>query len=455
VQDCPFAPGEIVTDAAAQTPIIKRRHVAAAVAGNALEFYDFTTYSFFSIAIGHAFFPAGALAGTEYGSLMLSLGTFWAGFLLRPVGGILLGRYADRVGRRPAMLISFTLMGFAILSLALIPAYSSIGIAAPILAILARLTQGFALGGEVGPSTAYLVEGAPANRRGLYASWQSASQSVAAMVGGTVGLMLALYLSKETLDLYGWRIAFILGALTLPFGLYIRRTLPESLDTPDHLPEPQSLRFADGFATHGRVIVLALFIFIGGTVATYVLNYMTTFAQGTLHMAAAPAYGATLVNGLCGIAASLAGGILSDIYGRRIMMVGSRTLFLLLAYPVFMLIVHERSTFALLFGTAVLSILLNISSGAFYVAFIEVLPKKVRGGIFGTVYAVAISIFGGSAQGVIAWLIHVTGNPMAPSWYLLVAIFGSLVAMILMTESAPARLGEPVIPPDPGFPPTA
>jgi MFS family permease len=444
-----------VTDAAIETPIIKRRHVAAAVAGNALEFYDFTTYSFFSIAIGHAFFPAGALAGSEFGSLMLSLGTFFAGFLLRPVGGIVLGHYADRVGRRPAMLISFTMMGLAILALALIPSYSAIGIVAPILAITARLTQGFALGGEVGPSTAYLVEGAPANRRGLYASWQSASQSAAAMVGGTVGLMLALYLSKTQLDIYGWRVAFILGALTLPFGLYIRRSLPESLHTPDHLPEQEQQSFAAGFATHGRVIVLALFILIGGTVATYVLNYMTTFAQNTLHMGAAPSYGATMINGVFGITASLAGGILSDIYGRRVMMIGSRVVFVLLAYPVFMLIVHERSTTALLFGTAALSILLNLSSGAFYVAFIEVLPKRVRGGIFGTVYAIAISIFGGSTQAVIAWLIHVTGNPMAPAWYLLVAITASLVAMILMTETAPARLAKAGEDPSPGLPPTA
>ncbi|MBL6854602.1 MAG: MFS transporter [Alphaproteobacteria bacterium] len=436
--------------------MIKRHHVAAAVLGNALEFYDFTTYSFFSIAIGHAFFPK-VLAGTDFGSLMLSLGTFFAGFLLRPVGGIVLGHYADRAGRRPAMLVSFTMMGLAILALALIPSYSVIGVAAPALAVLARLTQGFALGGEVGPSTAYLVEGAPANRRGLYASWQSASQSVSAMVGGTVGLLLALNLSPEALDTYGWRVAFTLGALTLPFGLYIRRQLPESLHTPDHLPEQEHQGFAAGFATHGRVIVLALFIFIGGTVATYVLNYMTTFAQNTLHMAAAPSYGATMINGVFGVAASLAGGILSDIYGRRVMMVGSRTLFLLLAYPVFMLIVNERSTAALLIGTATLSILLNISSGAFYVAFIEVLPKKVRGGIFGTVYAVAISIFGGSTQAVIAWLIHVTGNPMAPSWYLVVAIAASLVAMILMTESAPARLAKAPFDeePAPGLPPTA
>ena len=448
-----------MADAAVQTPIIKRRHVAAAVAGNALEFYDFTTYSFFSIAIGHAFFPAGQLAQTEFGSLMLSLGTFLVGFLMRPIGGSVLGHYADHAGRRPAMLISFTMMGLAILALALIPPYSAIGMAAPILATLARLTQGFALGGEVGPSTAYLVEGAPAHRRGLYASWQSASQSVSSMVGGTVGLLLALSLSAANLDFYGWRVAFILGALTLPFGLYLRRSLPESLHKPDHLPEDEAkVGLIHGLRGHYRVAILALFILIGGTVATYVLNYMTTFAQNTLHMKAAPSYGATLISGVVGILASLGGGLLSDIYGRRLLMVGSRGVFLLLAYPIFMLITEQRSTTALLVGTALLSLLLNISSGAFYVAFIEVLPKRVRGSVFGTVYAFAIGIFGGTTQPVIAWLIHVTGNPMAPSWYLLLAIVLSLVAMILMPESSPAHLARQAATEeeeDPGLPPTA
>jgi MFS family permease len=447
-----------VTESAAAEPApIRNRHVAAAVIGNALEFYDFTTYSFFAIAIGQAFFPKGALADSEFGSLMLSLGTFFAGFLLRPVGGIVLGHYADRVGRRPAMLVSFTMMGLAILALALIPSYSAIGVAAPVLAVLARLTQGFALGGEVGPTTAYLVEAAPASRRGLYASWQSASQSLSAMVGGSVGFALSHLLSAADLETYGWRVAFLLGALTLPFGLYIRRSLPETLHTPDHLPAQDDRSFVQGLRDHGRPIILALFIFLGGTVATYVLNYMTTFAQSTLHMAASPSYAATMVNGFVGLIASLAGGIFSDIYGRRIMMVGSRGLFLLLAYPVFMMIVDQRSTFALLFGVAVLSILLNVSSGAFYVAFIEILPKRVRGGIFATVYATAIAVFGGSTQPFIAWLIHVSGSPMAPAWYLLFSSVLALVAMYLMTESAPARLvaREVLAEPEPGLPPTA
>ena len=446
-----------MADAVPETPIIKRRHVAAAVAGNALEFYDFTTYATFAVAIGHAFFPSGkgGLLDTEFGSLMLSLFTFGAGFLLRPIGGVVLGHYADRVGRRPAMLVSFTMMGLAILAMGLIPSYSVIGIVAPILAILARLTQGFALGGEVGPTTAYLVETAPAHLRGLYASWQSASQSIASMVGGAVGVTLSTQLDPQTLDVYGWRVAFLLGALTLPFGLYIRSSLPETLHTPDHLPHHEDTHFFAGLAGHARPVIFALFIFMGGTVATYVLSYMTTFARTTLHMGQTQSFYATLVNGLVGLIASLAGGWLSDLYGRRIMMVGSRALFLVLSFPVFVLIVDQRSTAALLFGVATLSILLNISSGAFYVAFIEVLPKRVRGGIFATVYATAIAVFGGTTQPLIAWLIEVTHNPMAPAWYLAFASGLSLVAMYLMTETAPVRLVEPAGEPEPGLPPTA
>jgi len=431
-------------DAAVEPPPIKRRHVTAAVIGNALEFYDFTTYAFFAVQIGHAFFPTGAggFMHSEFASLMASLGTFGAGFLLRPVGGVLIGGYADRIGRRPAMILSFTLMGAAILALALIPPYRSIGIAAPILAVLARMVQGFALGGEVGPTTAYLVEAAPLRHRGLYASWQSASQSISSMVGGGVGVVLALILSATQLDDYGWRIAFLLGALTLPFGLMIRRSLPETLHVPDHLPDYETGGFFAILRDHLRAIVIGLLILMGGTVATYVLNYMTTFARTTLNMAASPSFAATLVNGLFGLIASLAGGWLSDLYGRRRLMLIPRFAFLFSVYPIFLLIVYQHSTMALLVGTALLSILLNISSGAFYVAFGETLPKRVRGGIFATVYATSIAVFGGTTQPIIAWLIHVTENPLAPAWYLLLATALSVIAMLMMVESAPVHLSK-------------
>jgi len=181
---------------------------------------------------------------------------------------------------------------------------------------------------------------------------------------------------------------------------------------------------------------------MGGTVATYVLNYMTTFARTTLHMGASQSFSATLVNGFFGLAASLLGGWLSDIFGRRKLMIIPRFAFLFAVYPMFLLIVYQHSTSALLFGTAMLSILLNISAGAFYVGFTESLPKAVRGGIFATVYATSVAVFGGSTQPLIAWLIHVTGDPMAPSWYLLFATVLSVGAMMLMIESSPLHMAK-------------
>ena len=196
---------------------IRTRHVAAAVVGNALEFYDFTIYAFFAVQIGNAFFPN----HTAFVKLMLSLATFGAGFVLRPIGAILIGRFADRRGRRPAMLFSFGLMGFSILGVALTPSYAMIGPVAPLRVLLCRLCQGFALGGEVGPTTAYLVEASPPSRRGFFGAWQGGSQNLANIAGGLVGVTLAGVAGAASLELWGWRAAFLLGAAVLPFGLLL------------------------------------------------------------------------------------------------------------------------------------------------------------------------------------------------------------------------------------------
>src|ERR1700759_2179251 len=216
----------IAATATPDTPPVIGRSTLAVTLGNMLEFYDFITYSFFAVQIGHTFFPA----NSQFGSLMLSLATFGVGFVTRPIGGIVIGHYSDRAGRRPAMMLSFTMMGTAIIVLALTPSYETIGIAAPVIAILARMVQGFSLGGEVGPTTAYLMESAPAGPRGLAVSWQPASQEIAATAGALVGVILSKALTDAELQSYGWRIAFLLGAACLPFGLYLRSSLPETVD---------------------------------------------------------------------------------------------------------------------------------------------------------------------------------------------------------------------------------
>ena len=421
------------------------RNITAATVGNALEFYDFITYGFFAIQIGRSFFPN----SSAYVSLMLSLATFGAGFLTRPIGGIVIGSYADHVGRRPAMILSFTLMGAAIIAMAVIPSYARIGIAAPILAVLARMVQGFSLGGEVGPTTAYLLESAPVHRRGFVVAWQAASQAIAATLAGLVGLLLAATLSASALSDYGWRIAFLLGAVTLPVGLWMRRGLPETL----HAPEPHTVaptaRAANVFETflqNARIILLGLVVLASGTIGTYVFSYLTTFAQNTLEMTATVAFAGTFAQNVIGLFAVLFGGWLSDRIGRRPVMIYPRFLFLVLLLPMFYWMVDARSATALIVGSTILSLLGSISGGALYAALTESLPKRIRGGAFATIYAFSIALFGGTTQLVVTWLIHVTGNPLAPAYYWVVAATIGTAATMAIIESAPVRaLSRPVL----------
>jgi MFS transporter, MHS family, citrate/tricarballylate:H+ symporter len=417
------------------------RATLGATVGNMLEFYDFITYSFFAIQIGRTFFPS----DSQFASLMLSLATFGAGFVTRPIGAIVIGSYSDRVGRRPAMILSFAMMGCAMLVLAVIPSYHTIGIAAPILAIAARMVQGFSLGGEVGPTTAYLMEAAPLGQRGLAVSWQPVSQQIAATAGALVGLVLSKLMTGAALDAYGWRIAFLLGVACLPYGLWLRSRLPETI----HLQEtaavvaPHAGKPPGVIRANARILVLGLLILASGTIITYVTDYMTTYAEDTLHVAADLAFATTVVSNGIGIIGALYGGYLADRYGRWPVMVWPQLLALLMTYPVFLWIVNTHSALALLGGLGTLSLIGSIPYSAFYVALVEGLPKHIRGGAFATIYAVAIAGFGGTAQLIVTWLIHVTGNALAPAWYLLFATAVGLVAMAMMRETAPARRRAP------------
>jgi MHS family citrate/tricarballylate:H+ symporter-like MFS transporter len=418
---------------AALSPPLTPRQVAAGVIGNALEFYDFTTYAFFAVQIGDAFVPG----QSEFAKLMLSLAAFGAGFILRPVGALVIGRYADKAGRRPAMLFSFALMGVSILGLALTPGYRTLGLAAPILVVFWRLCQGFALGGEVGPTTAFLVEGAPLASRGLYGAWQGASQNMASIVGGAVGFTIAAVAGPEALASWGWRVAFLLGAVVLPFGLILRRALPETLHRREaasvHHPDQATLR------AHVRPILLGLVLVASATVSTYLGNFMTTYAKTTLHMSASSALSASIANGTAGVFGGLLGGYLSDRLGRKPMMIWPRIAFLLGLWPGFFLMVRNHDAATLLAVTATLAFLSALSTAAVFVGIIESLRKEVRGMAMGGLYAIAVAVFGGTTQPVIAGFTHLTGDPMFAAWYVMAATFVGLIAAALMRETAPAR----------------
>ena len=402
--------------------------MTAAVVGNALECYDFLTYAFFAAAIGHAFFPA----KTPFISLMISLSTFGAGFATRPLGALLLGLMADRVGRKPAMMLSFTLMGVTMLMMAATPTYAQIGWIAPVIVVVTRLIQGLSVGGEIGVTTTYLIEAAPPGRRGFSGAWQYATQGMATLAAGILGLVLTSGLGTAAVTDWGWRLAFLAGAILLPIGVLIRRDLPETL----HEVEPH-----EGPArAPWRVIVLGMMIVVASTVQFYILNYMTTYAGSVLHMTANISFAAPVVNGITTIVFSLAAGALSDRFGRKPLMLWPRLLLLLATWPAFAFAAAHRDGPSLLIATLVLTALGQAAAAAGLVSVTESLPKPVRGTSLALLYACAVAVMGGITQPMVTWLIHRTGDVLWPGWYLMIATAIGLGAMLLMRESAPAKV---------------
>ena len=395
-----------------------------------LEFYDFVTYAFFATQIGHTFFPS----KTPGLSLLSSLATFGVGFLTRPLGAIVIGRFGDRAGRKPAMMLSLCLIGAAVTGLSLTPSYASIGSLAPVLVIAFRLLQGFALGGEVGPSTALLLEAAPPSRRGLYVSLQATSADSAALVAGIVGVILASTLNAAQLDAWGWRVAQMLGVCIIPFAFALRRTLHETLTAP--AATDQSAAAAGGYL---GVFVLGVVMLSAATTNNYVLEYMTTYSSNTLRMPAAISFGATAAIGASGLVCDSLGGWLSDRFGRKPVMIIPWLLLIVAIYPSFWILARLRTGTALLGISAVLNGIQTLSSATIVVAITESLPKRARSGGIALIYALAIAVFGGSTQFLVAWIIRVTGNPLAPAWYMLGAVMVGLMAMVRLPETAPRK----------------
>jgi len=400
------------------------KQIASVAAGNALEFYDFVTYSFFAVQIGRSLFP-----GDSSQSLILSLATFGVGFVSRPLGGLVIGRMADRRGRKPAMILSFALMGIGIVGLALTPSYRVAGPAASLMAVLFRLLQGFALGGEVGPNAAFLLEAAPPHRRGFYLSIHLATADAAVLVAGIVGLSLSSLLTTSQLDAWGWRAAFLIGASIVPFGLVLRGTLEETLPAEAGVPAPPgSLRPLLMTAGAGMLILGA------GTISNYTLDYLTTYAQDTLHMAVRSAFGATVVLGLVSALSDLGTGLLVDRYGPKRVLAAPWIVLIILAVPTFYMLNMLRSSSALFGATALLTVLHIFGSSAAILLFIQALPARVRAGSLSLVYALAIAIFGGSTQLVEKLLIRWTANPVAPGWYMVCAVAAGLAGALLIRE---------------------
>jgi MHS family citrate/tricarballylate:H+ symporter-like MFS transporter len=407
-------------------PVVPLKRMVAIGLGNALEFYDFMIFSFFAVQIGHVIVPAQfAKRG-----LLLALVTFGVGFIMRPLGAIVIGRYGDRAGRKPAMMWSFGLMGVSLLGTALTPTYAQVGIAAPLLLLCFRLLQGFALGGEVGPITAYAAEAAPQGHRARYVSMLGTGQGLAVLCAGLIGYALAQHLSPADLDSYGWRIAFLLGVLVVPIGLLIRRRLPETIDA----AVAEAKREPAG-QSPWRVFFVGLLVVGAGTIAGYALTYLATYAQDTLKLGARLAFVATIAQGMGYLCSAYAAGWLGDRFGHRRILVITLTLLLLLMLPAFVLMNRWPTAASLFVVTATLAAI-HIGAIVCMQAFlVECLTPSVRSGVFAMTYATGVALLGGTTQPILKVLIDATGSAFAPPWYVIAALAIGLLALTQLRDA--------------------
>lgn len=411
--------------------ISTRSLIVATTIGNAFEFFDLTVYSFFAVLLGKLFFP---LASAQQ-QLLLSVGTFGVGFIARPLGGVMFGLIADRFGRVAAMNLTLLTMALGTGLIGLTPTYAHIGIAAPIVILVARLLQGFSAGGEVGVATTLLAERASASRRGFITSWQFASQGAAALAGSFVGFLLSHFLDTASLESWGWRLPFLAGVLIAPLGLYLRARIGH--DAPS-APEPGHgergvLRTV--VTRDGMQLLFALLLVIGGTSAHFiVLYYMSTYAIKVLHLPMDTAMWCGILSGAVMLVMSPIGGSWSDRFGRKRVTGISRVLLTLLVLPGFLAITHMPSALTLYLVVCGLAALHSINAGATGPLLPELFPRSTRATGLSLSYAAGVSIFGGFAQFIVTWLIGATGDPTAPAWYVIVCGVLSLVPLAFITD---------------------
>jgi len=405
--------------------------LAAASIGNALEWFDILVYGYFAVTISKLFFPT-ADATT---ALLLTFGTFGVSYLVRPIGALVLGAYADRAGRRAAMLLSILIMTLGTGLMALLPTYSSIGIVAPIMVLVARLLQGFAVAGEFGSATAFLVEHS-SERKGFFASFQWFGQGLAAVLASLFGVVMLGALTPDQLNSWGWRVPFFFGLLIGPIGLYIRRAVGESPEFESQGPARAPI--AQLFAQHWDRLLMCIGIVVLSTSSNYIILYIPTFAIRELHVPQTLGFIATMLGGILLTFGAPLFGHISDLIGRLRMMVIVSILFAVSAYPSFVLVVAHPTLAGVVAIACWLSILKAAYSGVLPALMSELFPIATRSTGIAVAYNVAVPIFGGFAPLIASWLIQVTGSSLAPSYYLIVTSLISLVVLAIIAVRVPA-----------------
>ncbi|WP_321945905.1 MFS transporter [Paraburkholderia sp. J10-1] len=411
----------------AKQPVSLARLVIATSAGNALEWFDIAIYGFFAVYIGKHFFPA----VNETVSMLLTFGTFGASYLVRPLGGAVLGAYADRRGRKAALMLSVSLMMVGTAIIALIPGYETIGVTAPLAVFAARLIQGFSAGGEFGASTAMLIEHAP-HRRGFLASWQFATQGLATLLAASFGYGLARLMAPADLAAWGWRLPFFFGLLIGPAGLYLRRYIEDAEDFKHAERTETPVREVLGHQK--RLVLTAIGLMTVSTAVNYLLQYIPTFAIRQLHLPAATGFAATMAGGVILTVVTPFAGHLSDRIGRRTQMTCVALLFLVSAYPGFAWATSHASAMPLFVLIAWLALLKSIYFGAVPALMAEIFPAATRATGMSIGYNIGVTVFGGFTPAIVTWMLSATGDKSAPSYWLIATAMISLSALAYVSR---------------------
>jgi MFS family permease len=369
---------------------------------------------------------------------MLSLMTFGAGFLMRPLGAIVLGAYADRHGRRAGLLLTLTLMSLGIVSIALTPGYARIGLIAPLLVLCGRLLQGFSAGMELGGVSVYLAEIATPGHKGFYVSWQSGSQQIAVMFAALVGVLLSRGLSPEQMLGWGWRVPLLIGCAIIPFLFWLRRSLRETDEFLARKSRPSIAQVLASLKINWRIVLIGTMMVTTTTVSFYMITaYTPTFGSSVLHLASTDSLLVTLCVGASNLFWLPIMGSLSDRVGRRPLLFACTALMLVSAYPAMLWLVHDASLSRLLSVELWLSFLYASYNGAMVVFLTEIMPVGVRTAGFALAYSLATAIFGGFTPAISTYLIHATQNRAVPGlWLSAAALMGLIGAYFARPQTA-------------------
>ncbi len=407
------------------------RAVAAASIGNALEWFDFIIYGFFAVLMAKLFFPA----GDETVSLMFALAAFGVPFFMRPLGAIVMGNYADRHGRKAAFSLTILMMMVGTAIIAAAPTYATAGLLAPFLIVIARLIQGFSAGGEFGSATAFLAEQDP-KKRGFFASWQFASQGLTAVFATSIGVALTSTLTTAQLESWGWRIPFIIGLLIGPVAWYIRRHVDETMEFKTMQPSASPLK--EALSDGKKRLVVSLGVVALCTVSMYtVVLFMPTYATRQFGLTTSVGFLGGLLVGVIQLVLIPVFGAMSDSFGRRPIMFASAAAMLVVFYPLFAWLAAAPTLQTLLIVQAIIGVLIAAYMGPLGALMAELFPARMRTTGLSISYAFAVAIFGGLAPLFNTWIIAVTGNKLAPAFYLILAAAISLVALVFAKRLAP------------------